>query len=353
MSASSTESDGSEKSTKRVTVVIPNWNGKDLLGPCLESLNRQTFQDFEVIVVDNGSTDESAALLQKYFPQVKLIRLEKNYGFSAAVNVGIAASYSPYIALLNNDTEVHSSWLKELLEALEANPKAGSAASKILFSHDRSLINTAGDEWSVFGVAYQRGNNCRDDPKYNRLCFVFSACACAALYRRDVLNRVGLFDESFFAYMEDVDLGFRIQLAGYLCLYVPSATVYHKHQQTSSRIPHLRDHWTERNKLLVLLKDMPCAAFLLTLPFTFLFTTLNFWRIIRRRQLLIYLKAISDVVGLLPRVLRERRAIQKNRTITGIALVRKMRLIGALRFVLFPRVFSRIQRTKKKREIGW
>jgi len=164
-----------------VAVVIPNWNGKDLLGPCLESLYHQEFKDFETIVVDNGSTDESVPFIQELFPQVRVIHFEKNSGFSSAVNAGITAAESPYIALLNNDTEIHPLWLKELVEALEADPQAGSAASKILFFSDPSIINSAGDEFSWFGVAYQRGKGCMDSPRYNRPCFVFSACAGAAL----------------------------------------------------------------------------------------------------------------------------------------------------------------------------
>ena len=335
-----------------MSVVIPNWNGRNLLWSCLASLYRQEFQDFETIVVDNGSTDESVPFIRESFPQVRVIRFDKNTGFSVAVNAGILASKSPYIALLNNDTVVHLLWLKELVGALEADPKAGSAASKILFFHDSRLINSAGDEFSWFGVAYQRGNRSIDSTKYNRPCFVFSACAGAALYRRKVFDRVGLFDESFFAYMEDVDLGFRLQLAGYPCLYVPSAIVYHKHQQTSALIPHLRVHWTERNKLLVLLKDVPSPVFLFIFPFTGFYTILNFLRIIQKRQFLIYCKAMSDVIHLLPRVLRERRSVQETRVITCLALIKKMRLVDPLRFIFFPRISSWIQRVREGKESG-
>lgn len=335
---------------KRVTVVIPNWNGKDLLGSCLKSLYHQEFQDFETVVVDNGSTDKSVPFVQESFPQVRVIRFEMNTGFSAAVNAGILAAESPYIALLNNDTEVHPLWLKELLGGLEADPKAGSAASKILFSHDSRLVNSAGDEFSWFGVAYQRGNRSIDGTGYNHPCFVFSACAGAALYRREVFDKVGLFDESFFAYMEDVDLGFRLQLDGYPCLYVPSAIVYHKHQQTSNRIPQLRVYWTERNKCLVLIKNLPVFALLCTFPFISFYYGLNFLRFIQTGQIRIYCKAVLGIIRLLPLVLAKRRSIQKTRVITSLELIRKMRFIESLGFIFSRRLSSWIQRAKEKKE---
>lgn len=337
---------------KQVSVVIPNWNGRNLLWSCLDSLYRQEFQDFETIVVDNGSTDESVPFLHEHFPQVRVIRFEKNAGFSAAVNAGILSAGTPYVALLNNDTEVHPLWLKELVGALEADPQTGSAASKILFFHDPTLINSAGDEFSWFGVAYQRGKGCIDGPRYNSPCFVFSACAGAALYRRQVFDRIGLFDESFFAYMEDVDLGFRLQLAGYPCLYVPSAIVYHKHQQTSARVPHLRVYWTERNKFLVLLKNLPGPAFLCTFPFIGFYSALNFLRIIQTGLFRIYCKAVLGVIRLLPQALAERRPVQKTRVITCLELIKKMCLLDPLRFIFFPHILSWIQRVKEGKEAG-
>lgn len=315
---------------KQVTVVIPNWDGKDLLGPCLKSLYRQEFRDFDTIVVDNGSTDGSVSFLDENFPQVRIIRFEENRGFSAAVNAGILASNASYIALLNNDTEVHPLWLKELVAGLDAHPEAGSAASKILFSDNPNIINSAGDEFSWFGVAYQRGKGCIDDSKYNTPCFVFSACAGAALYRREVFDRIGLFDESFFAYLEDVDFGFRAQLAGYPCIFVPTAVIYHKYQITSSRVSGLAFYLSQRNKYFVVAKNIPNAILLLCLPLFALHEGLCLAKAVRRGHLRAYFKALKDAWVDLPRLLGMRQEIQGQGVLTSTEVGRSMRFIDPL-----------------------
>jgi len=298
-----------------VTVIIPSWNGKDLLKPCLDSLYHQEFQDFVTIVVDNGSTDESVPFVKEHFPQVRVISFENNTGFSAAVNAGIAAAESPYIALLNNDTEVHPLWLKELVEALEADPKAGSAASKILFFSDPASVNSAGDEFSFFGVAYQRRLMRGDSDLFNEPRYVFSACGATALYRKELLETIGLFDETFFAYHEDVDLGFRAQLADYRCLFVPKAVVYHKYQMTSSRVSSLRVYLNERNKYFVLIKNLPTRVFIICLPLIALHEGLCFFKAIGRGHVGVYFKALKDVLSNLPHLFRNRDRIQGCRVV--------------------------------------
>ena len=300
---------------KRVSVIIPNWNGRDLLGPCLESLYRQDFDDFETILVDNGSNDGSISFVQKNFPQVEIIRFTENRGFSAAVNAGIIASKSYYVALLNNDTEVESAWLKELVAALEANPDVGSVASKLLFFADRKTVNSAGDEFSFFGIAYQRRLTRGDSDLFNESTYVFSACAAAALYRKQLFEKIGLFDEAFFAYHEDVDIGFRAQLAGYRCLYVPKAIVYHKYHATSSRVSSLRLYLIERNKYFVLIKNLPTRLLLLCLPLVAVHEGLCFITALRRGYLGVYFKALKDVWSHVPQMLRERRRIRALQTV--------------------------------------
>jgi len=300
---------------KRVTVVIPSWNGKDLLKPCLDSLYHQEFQDFVTIVVDNGSTDESVPFVKEHFPQVRVISFENNTGFSVAVNAGITAAESPYIALLNNDTEVHPLWLKELVEALEADPKAGSAASKILFFSDPTSVNSAGDEFSFFGVAYQRRLRPGDYDLFNEPRYVFSACGAAALYRKELFETIGLFDETFFAYHEDVDLGFRAQLAGYRCLFVPKAVVYHKYHKTLSRASSTWVYLKERNKYFVLIKNLPTRLVIICLPLIALHEGLCFLRAIGRGHMGVYFKALKDVLRNLPHLLRNRGWIQELRVV--------------------------------------
>lgn len=326
-----------------MTVIIPNWNGKYLLEPCLESLYRQEFEDFETIVVDNGSADDSVSFIEKHFPQVRVIRFESNTGFSRAVNAGIAAADSPYVALLNNDTVVDPLWLKELLGALQADPRAGSAASKILFFSDPTSVNSAGDEFSWFGVAYQRRLRHGDADLFDEPRYVFSACAAAALYRRELFEEIGLFDESFFAYHEDVDLGFRAQLAGYRCLFMPKAIVYHKHQKTSSRIPRLLVYLNQRNKYFVLIKNFPTKLFLLCLPMIALHEVSCFIKALFRGNIHVYCHALYDVVKHLPQVLRCRRQIQGHRVVGDAWILRSLSLVEPVRIVLYRWTGSRLK----------
>lgn len=326
---------------KRVTVVIPSWNGKDLLKPCLDSLYHQEFQDFVTIVVDNGSTDESVPFVKEHFPQVRVISFENNTGFSVAVNAGITAAESPYIALLNNDTEVHPLWLKELVEALEADPKAGSAASKILFFSDPTSVNSAGDEFSFFGVAYQRRLRPGDCDLFNEPRYVFSACGAAALYRKELFETIGLFDETFFAYHEDVDLGFRAQLADYRCLFAPEAIVYHKYHRTLSKGS---SHWfylRERNKYFVLIKNLPTRLFIICLPLIVVYEGVFFVTAIWGGHLVVYFKALKDVWRGLPQMLRHRRSIQASRVVSDGYVISLMSLKDPL-WILFHMVRSYI-----------
>jgi len=308
---------------KCASVVIPNWNGKELLGPCLESLYHQEYDDFETIVVDNGSTDGSAAFVRDNFPQVTIICFAENRGFSAAVNAGIAASSSAYIALLNNDTLVQPSWLKELVGALDGNAQVGSGASKILFFSDPTSVNSAGDEFSWFGVAYQRRLKRGDADLFSTPRFVFSACAAAAIYRRELFEKIGLFDENFFAYHEDVDLGFRSQLAGYRCLFVPTAIVYHKYRATSSRVPSLWFYLRERNKYFVLIKNLPAKLLFICLPLIMFHEGLCLVKAVFRGYPVSYVRSLRDVINDVPRLLRTRSEIQARRIVDD-AYVRRL-----------------------------
>jgi GT2 family glycosyltransferase len=320
---------------KRVSVIIPNWNGKELLAPCLDSLYRQEFDDFETILIDNGSDDDSIGFVEKNFPQVRIIRFEENRGFSAAVNAGIAASSSLYVALLNNDALVQPRWLKELVGALDANAELGSAASKILFFSDPTSVNSAGDEFSWFGVAYQRRLTRGDADHFNTPRYVFSACAAAALYRRKLFEKIGLFDEGFFAYHEDVDLGFRAQLAGYRCLFVPTAIAHHKHRATSSRVPSRWFYLRERNKYFVLIKNLPTRLILFCLPLVVLHEGLCFIKAVSRGYLGIYFEALKDVWGHFPDMLQNRRYIQTHRVVDDAYVRSLMRFREPCRFFLY------------------
>ena len=238
-----------------LAVIIPNWNGAHLLRTCLDALRRQTFRDFETIVVDNGSTDDSLDLLAREYPEVRALPLGENLGLAGGTNAGIRATDAALIATLNNDTEADPDWLGELVGALRAHPEAGSAASKLLLFDRRDVIHSAGDYYGLDGLPGNRGVWERDDGRYAEPELVFGACAGAAAYRRRMLEDVGLFDESFFMYGEDVDLAFRAQLLGYRCIYVPTAIVYHMLSATGGG--PLASYYCGRNFLRVIVKDMP------------------------------------------------------------------------------------------------
>jgi GT2 family glycosyltransferase len=218
-------------------------------------LRRQSFRDFETIVVDNGSTDDSLDLLARDYPEVRVVALTENRGLAGGTNAGIGVTDAEIVATLNNDTEAHPDWLRELAGALEAHPEAGSAASKMLLFDRRDVIHSAGDYYRLDGIPGNRGVWERDDGRYARPELVFGACAGAAAYRRRMLEDVGLFDESFFMYCEDVDLAFRAQLLGYRCIYVPTAIVYHMLSATGGG--PLASYYCGRNFLRVIAKDMP------------------------------------------------------------------------------------------------
>lgn len=300
----------------RVTVVIPNWNGERFLPPCLGSLREQSFRDFETVLVDNGSTDGSVPFVSRNFPEVRVLSLGENKGFSVAVNAGIRASHAEYVALLNNDTETDPGWLEALVRAAEAHPEAGSFASKLVDFKDRSMLDGAGDALRRSGLPYRLGHGEPDRGQYDEAAFVFGACAGAALYRRSMLDDIGLFDEDFFAYCEDGDLSFRAQLTGYRCLYVPEAVVYHlgsasaggKRSPTAVRLG-------TRNGLWLLVKNLPAPLVPRFLPFVAAGQLSRLISTASTFTLRAHLEGLAGVPRLLPRMLRKRREIQKRRQV--------------------------------------
>jgi len=237
------------------SVIIPNWNGERHLPTCLDALRQQTLRDFETIVVDNASSDGSVRLMSDSYPEVQVITLGENRFFSGAVNTGIAAATGEVIALLNNDTEADANWLLELKKGLDAHPEAGLAASKLLLFDRRTVIHSAGDFYQKDGVPGNRGVWQEDNGQYDQSIWTFSACGAAAAYRRSMLDQIGVLDEDFYGYCEDVDLAFRAQLAGYRCLFVPTAIVYHRLSATGGG--PIASYYCGRNFLNVIVKDMP------------------------------------------------------------------------------------------------
>lgn len=267
------------------TVVIPNYNGIKYIEACLESLYGGTTKELAIIVVDNASTDGSMELVRDRFPQVQLIRNQQNTGFSHAVNQGIRASKTPYVILLNNDTQAELSFVHELEKVLDSdrNKKIFSASAKLVSLYDKDKTDDAGDYYCALGWAYARGKD-KDPNKYTADCDIFAACAGAAIYRRELLeeNQVGLFDEEHFAYFEDIDIGYRAKIFGYRNRFAANSIVYHAGSATSgSRYNAFKTALASRNSIYMIYKNMPVLQIVLNLPFLimgFLIKTLFFVR---------------------------------------------------------------------------
>jgi GT2 family glycosyltransferase len=243
-----------------ISIVVPNWNGEDVIGECLDSLRAQTFKDFEIIVVDNNSSDSSLDVIKSRYPEVKLISLPENKGFCTAVNTGIINSQGEYIAILNNDTEVVPSWLEVLYKAFRDHPEISFCSSKMLYYDKRDRINNAGIKIKRNGDSSSIGAGQPDGPFFEKEKEVFGACAGASIYRKRLFDDIGLFDESFFMYLDDVDLSFRAQLSGHRCLFIPKAIVYHKKgysMQRHDKFSRLEVFLNSRNSVYCLLKNWP------------------------------------------------------------------------------------------------
>ena len=240
---------------KKATIIIPNYNGLKFMEMCMSALEKQTCKDFEILVVDNGSTDGSVEWLKEN--EIPSIFLPENTGFSGAVNVGIKASKTPFVILLNNDTEAKEGYVEALIREIERSPKIFSISPKMIQLYHKELMDDGGDMYSIMGWAYQRGVG-QEIERYNRACNVFSACAGAAIYRREVFEEIGYFDEMHFAYLEDIDVGYRAKIAGYYNRYCPSAEIYHVGSGTSgSKYNEFKVRLAARNNDYLNYKNMP------------------------------------------------------------------------------------------------
>lgn len=244
-----------------VTVIIPNYNGLRFLDDCIQALESQTYQNFEILVVDNGSTDGSVEWLKEH--QIETIFLNENTGFSGAVNTGIKAAGTPYVILLNNDTKADEYFVAEMVRAIEQSSKIFSVSSCMLQMYHPELIDDAGDMYSLLGWAYQRGVG-QSIKAYRKSRRVFSACAGAAIYRKKVFEEIGYFDEMHFAYLEDIDVGYRAKIAGYDNIYCPAAQVYHVGSGTSgSKYNSFKVKLAARNNVYLNYKNMPLLQLLI------------------------------------------------------------------------------------------
>lgn len=284
----------------RVSIVIPNWNGMRHLPECLGALTTQSFTDFETIIVDNASSDESIAWVTKNHPAVRVVQRAENGGFARAVNAGIPAGQGEYVALLNNDTVVAPEWLGALVDALDGHPDYHFAASKMILYHTPARLNAAGDVYALHRLGGKNRGLGRPVRRYPRMERVLGACAGAALYRRSLFAEVGLFDEGFFLTAEDTDFNLRCLIAGKRCLYVPTAQVSHKLRATidSGALSDLA-LIAARNEVFVAARDLPTVL----LPFLPILWTLR-----QLRQTILVrpsrLRLLPTVARQMPRKLR-------------------------------------------------
>lgn len=255
------------KKVPLVSIVIAHHNKKEFLEKSLSSLLRQTYSTIEIVLVDNNSTDGSVDYIKKEFPSVKIIACKENYGFAKANNIGIKETKGELIVALNNDTEVVSNWLEELVKAINSDEKVGMCSSKILFMKNPTMINSTGMCISRSGACWDRGMFEYDNGQYQHIEKVFGPCGCAAMYRKEMLEEIGLFDEDFYAYAEDVDLAFRGRLAGWECLYVPKAVVYHLHGGTAGYVSDYTIYYGNRNIIWNAFKNFPRGILITSLPF--------------------------------------------------------------------------------------
>ena len=299
----------------RATAVILNYNGRELLDTIVPSLLAQSYRDVRRVVLDDGSTDGSGAYIRSRWPEVEVVELERNVGVTAALNHAVGVATGDYLALLNNDLELQPTWLEELVRALDAHPRAASATGKMLDFYDRSILDGTGDSFMWSSAAQRRGFREPDRGQYDDPGPVFSPCAGAALFRLTAFDDVGPFDTDFFAYLEDVDWGFRAQLRGWEARYEPRAVAYHMGGATTGQNPRLYGALQRRNQLLLVVKNYPARALLRHWPKIALHQAGWVAASIRDRMLLAHVRALWGAVQALPQTLRKRRVIQHRRCV--------------------------------------
>lgn len=279
----------------KTTIVIPNYNGIKYLKDCLDSLEKCGEQDFEVIVVDNGSNDGSIELIENDFRTVKLIKLSENTGFAYAVNRGIEAADTEFVLLLNNDIVVKEGFVANLENAIESDSKIFSVNARMLSMQDENVLDGTGDYYCALGWAFAAGKGKKADKYRTKRCNIFSACGGAAIYRKSVLDEIGLFDEAHFAYLEDVDLGYRARIRGYKNIYEPSAVCLHAGSGSSgSRYNEFKIKLSARNSIYLVYKNMPLLQLIINLPFIIVGIIIKFLFFVLKGYGIIYIKAIGD-----------------------------------------------------------
>jgi len=302
-----------EQADPRISVIIVNWNGLSLLEECLRSLEGQTFRDFEIIMVDNGSSDGSAEWVRRNYPKVRLLELGFNTGFSAGNNAGLKIARGEFIALLNNDTKTDPGWLEALYSCIRSDPNIAACDSMILYYDQPHLIWSSGGSYTVAGSVFARLNREPNIGSERIPVDVFIAVACAALYRKKVIDEIGFFDEDFFNGYEDVDWSFRAHLSGYRIVNQPRALIYHKVSSTQVHNSPEFVYNGQRNVSAVFIKNMPPPLHFIYGPFHLAYILGSCLYFARTGQLRAFLRAKKDLVRMLPVLWQKRKSIQSKR----------------------------------------
>ncbi len=299
-----------------VSVIVVNWNGRSYLPECLSALSRQTYSPYEIIFVDNGSTDGSVDFVVKKFPHIKLIELSENQGFAGGNIKGWECSRGEFIALLNNDTQVDENWLENLIKPMGMDSSVGICASKLLVE-STGKIDSAGECLSTWAVGFKRGFG-RESNGYTEQEGVFGACAAASLYRREMIEDIGFLDEDFFFNDEDTDLNFRARLRGWQCIYVPSAVVHHKVNATIGKFSDRHVYFHVRNLEFLWMKNMP-TGLMWRYAHHKLFQEIGSFMYIclRHGKWKAFIRGKKDAFRMLPIMLGKRRKIQGKKTVTN------------------------------------
>jgi GT2 family glycosyltransferase len=296
-----------------VSVIVLNYNGQRWLQGCLSALAAQDYSPLDVILVDNHSSDDSVTLVRRLFPWVRVLELDRNAGFAAGNNAGAAIATGRFLAFLNNDTEADAQWVSALRTALDANAGAGLATSLVVYLHDPSLVDSAGDGYARWGGAFKHDHG-QPDRGDRRTAEVFGACGAACMIRREVFDELGGFDEDLFLVYEDVDLSYRAQLRNHRCVFVPGARVRHAGSGTMGTISRSAVYHGQRNLEWVYLKNTPTSFLLRTLPGHLLYALAGGAYLAWSGHLGTWLAAKRDALAGLPAVLRKRRAVQRSRS---------------------------------------
>ena len=316
----------------KISIIVPNFNGKKFLKICFDSILNQNYSSYEIIIIDNGSSDGSVQYIYEKYPEFTLIQNKENLGFAAAVNQGIKASNADYIFLLNNDVELEQDSISNLLKCIEKDENIFAVSSMMIQYNDRSKMDDAGDEYTILGWTRKVGDGKSPD-LYTAEREIFSACAGAALYRKSILDELGYFDENFFAYMEDVDISYRARIKGYKCVYCPEAVVYHFGSGTSgSRYNEFKIRLAARNNVYVPYKNMPLPQLILNGIFLLAGYFIKYIFFSRKGQGSIYLNGLKEGFNSLGKL---EKTEYENRNIINYLKVEWLLIKNTVKFIFF------------------